>query len=60
MRTKLSLKKEGYRFVIDGGLMGILFISSVGVTIELLSIYWTEFKPVLAPIGTLVVGLCLT
>jgi len=57
MRTKLSLDKEGYRFIIDGGLMGILFISSVGVAIELLSIFWPDFKPLRAPIGTLAVGL---
>ena len=57
MRTKLSLDNEGYRFIIDGGLMGILFISSVGVAIELINIHWAEFKPLSAPIGTLAVGL---
>lgn len=56
MRTKLSLDKAGYRFAIDGGLAGILFVSIVGVTIELLNIYWVEFRPFRAPIGTLVVG----
>lgn len=57
MRTKLSLDNEGYKFMIDGGLIGILFISGVGVAVELLSICWNEFKPFSAPVGTLAVGM---
>lgn len=56
MRTKLSLDKEGYRFFIDGGLAGIIFISCVGIIIELLEFYWPEFKPFKALFGALAVG----
>jgi hypothetical protein len=56
MRTKLSLDKEGYRFVIDGGLAGIAFICAVGAIIELLVIYWPDFKPFRAFFGALAVG----
>jgi len=56
MGTIRSLDKEGYRFVIDGGLAGIIFIFTVGLVIDLLGVYWPEFEPLRAPIGTLAVG----
>ncbi len=56
MRTKLSLDQEGYRFAIDGSLAGIVFISAIGVTIELLGFYWPEFKPFKAFFGAVAVG----
>ena len=39
MKTKLSLEKERYQFIIDGGLAGIIFISLVASLMELISIF---------------------
>lgn len=57
MKTKLSLEKERYQFIIDGGLAGIIFISLVASLMELISIFWSNFNNMYAPIGTLAVGI---
>lgn len=59
MRTNLSLDKEGFVFVIDGGLIGIAAMFILGLAIELSNLYWPEFKPFHAPIGTLLTGYIL-
>ena len=56
MRTKLSLDKEGYRFILDGGLVGIICFFTIGIIIELLKTYWSVFESLSAPVGTLMVG----
>ena len=56
MKTNLSLEKEGYQFVIDGGLAGIILISLVVALLEIISILWPNLNDVYAPIGTLSVG----
>ncbi len=57
MSTKLSLDTEGYRFIVDGGLAGTVFIFVVGLTLELLDLYLPEFKPFKALFGALAVGI---
>ena len=52
MKTKLSLEKERYQFIIDGGLAGIIFISLVASLMELISIFWSNLNNMYAPIGT--------
>ncbi|MDH5570910.1 MAG: hypothetical protein OEY89_04030 [Gammaproteobacteria bacterium] len=56
MKTIQSLDSNGYRFCLDGGLVGIVSMTLLGLLIELIEVYIPVLEPICAPIGTLAVG----